>query len=409
MLKKIRHLIFHHTILNTDKFLLLLFFFSIIQSGLTAQSKELLEAQRIKLEEQISLTNTYLQKSKANKDLVEDELNVLSSQIKTRKRLLTNIKDQLKENDENISSKQNELTSLQTSKKSLYENYQRLIQVAYRHKLANRNWLSLFSAKSMKEAYLSIRYANQFEKYVQQQSQRLEGLIFEINGTIEKIELTKAKKQSLLKEETQNQSILQKDINKKNKLISSLKNDISNYKIKIKEKEAERNDLDKRIARIIRKEMEAIRSNSNTKGRADLINISKGFIANKGVLPWPVDDGFLRHTFGIRTHPANANLKIKNDGIDIQARLNAEVKSIFQGVVASVSEVPGYQNIVIITTGEHFVVYGHLKTVTVEKGANIALGQIIGSLAEENGKSILQLQIWKNQTKLDPQLWLEKR
>lgn len=409
MLKKIRHLIFRPTILNTGRFLLLVFFISIIQSGVHAQTKELLEAQKEKLEEQISLTNTYLKKSKKNKNLAQDEFNALSAQIKTRKRLLTNIKDQLKEHDQSISSKQNELIVLQASKRSLHKNYKKLIQLAYRHKLANRNWVSLFSAKSMKEAYVRLRYAYQFEKYVKQQSQRMEGLILDINETIQKIEETQTKKQFLLQEETQSQTVLQNDLTKKSKLVSTLKNQISSYESKIKEKEAERNDLDKQIARIIRAEMEAIRLASNNNRNVDLINISKGFIANKGVLPWPVDHGILLHTFGVRTHPANVNIKIKNDGIDIQTGSNAQVKSIFKGVVASVSAVPGYQNIVIITTGEHFVVYGHLQAVVVEKGATIALGQIIGTLAEENGKSILQLQIWKNQTKLDPQLWLEKR
>lgn len=409
MLKKIRPLIFHHIILNTDRFLLLFIFSVIFLCAVNGQSKEALEAQKLKLEEQISITSTYLKKSKANKNIAEDELNTLSAQIVTRKKILLNIQKQLKENDQSILSKREELDLLHFSRTALNKNYQKLIQLAYRHKLANKNWVSLFSSKSLQDAYLKLRYANQFEKYVRQQSSRMEKLINEINGTIQKIEQTTLQKQALLKEETQSQKTLSSDLKNKNNLISSLQDQISNYQSKLKEKESERNDLNKRIASIIRKEMEAVNSKSNTKSSADRANLSEDFEVNQNKLPWPIENGILLHKFGIRTHPANANLKIKNDGIDIQARSGSSVQSIFKGVVASVSTVPGYKNIVIISTGEYFIVYGHLQTVSVENGDIIELGQNIGTLADENGKSILQLQIWKNQTKLDPQKWLEKR
>ena len=133
------------------------------------------------------------------------------------------------------------------------------------------------------------------------------------------------------------------------------------------------------------------------------------FEENKGKLPWPVRSGIISTGFGTRTHPTNRNVKIDNDGIDIRATPGSQVKTIFSGKVTSINQIPGFGNVVIINVGSYFLVYGRLSSVSVQAGQDVNRGQTIGSLAITDDISELQLQIWKGQSKLNPELWLVKK
>lgn len=140
-----------------------------------------------------------------------------------------------------------------------------------------------------------------------------------------------------------------------------------------------------------------------------MIELSSSFSGNKGRLPWPVKNGVISKSFGTRTHPTNGNVKIDNDGIDILSETGGVVKSIFDGRVASVNQIPGFYNVVIVKVGEYFMVYGRLQSLEVNAGDQVARGQNLGRLAVDNDKSELQLQIWKGQTKLNPASWLKRK
>ncbi len=141
----------------------------------------------------------------------------------------------------------------------------------------------------------------------------------------------------------------------------------------------------------------------------DYVELSASFSENKGRLPWPVKNGVISHSFGQRTHEINRNVKINNDGIDILTEPGGVVKSIYDGTVTSINQIPGFFNVVIVKVGNYFVVYGKLKELNVRAGDQVSRGQTLGTLAIDNNKSELQLQIWKGQTKLNPASWLIRK
>jgi septal ring factor EnvC (AmiA/AmiB activator) len=63
---------------------------------------------------------------------------------------------------------------------------------------------------------------------------------------------------------------------------------------------------------------------------------------------------------------------------------------------------------VIIRHGEYLSVYSNLSDVTVKTGQKIAVKQTIGTLVynEDEGKTSMNLQIWKGQKTMDPSGWL---
>jgi septal ring factor EnvC (AmiA/AmiB activator) len=64
---------------------------------------------------------------------------------------------------------------------------------------------------------------------------------------------------------------------------------------------------------------------------------------------------------------------------------------------------------VIVNHGEYYTVYSKLKDVSVSQGQTVALKQIIGSIAEdEDGATEIHFEIWLNQDKQNPELWLAR-
>ena len=98
---------------------------------------------------------------------------------------------------------------------------------------------------------------------------------------------------------------------------------------------------------------------------------------------------------------------VENQGVDIQTQKDAEVKSVFEGKVATTAFVPGMNSVVIIQHGDYYTLYAKLKTVNVKKGQIVRADQSVGSVFTDGaGISELQFQVWKNSTKLDPEKWL---
>lgn len=168
--------------------------------------------------------------------------------------------------------------------------------------------------------------------------------------------------------------------------------------------------LDKLIADLVKKEIAA-----SSKGTSDTkialtpeaALLSSSFEGNKTRLLWPVNSGFVSSKFGTHPHPVLKGIMIDNQGVDIQTNQNETVRAVFDGLVKTVALVPGMNNVVIIQHGDYFTLYARLKKVDVRPGQKISAKETIGMVyTDKDGISELQFQIWKNNTKLDPQAWL---
>ena len=142
-----------------------------------------------------------------------------------------------------------------------------------------------------------------------------------------------------------------------------------------------------------------------------LINpIAESFTKNKGNLPWPVERGAIIQKFGLQPHPVVRTTKIKSNGIVIATTKDANVRSVFEGVVLSILKFKGSNLTVLIKHGNYISAYKNLSKVFVEKGDNINALQIIGEAYTNinDNKTTLQFSIFNNTTPLDPYLWIAK-
>lgn len=98
----------------------------------------------------------------------------------------------------------------------------------------------------------------------------------------------------------------------------------------------------------------------------------------RGSLPWPVA-GDVRVPFGRRKHPRFETFTVQN-GLDIEAVVNAPVTAIHEGTVVFADFFQGYGLMVVVDHGgKHLSLYAHLGEVLVQAGDRVRAGQGIGT------------------------------
>lgn len=150
--------------------------------------------------------------------------------------------------------------------------------------------------------------------------------------------------------------------------------------------------------------------NSNTYYmNADEAKLASSFAALRGRMPFPVPSGFISDHFGVHKHPVLKGVMVNNNGIDIQTSAGSPVHTVYDGVVATVQNIPGINMVVAIQHGEYFTVYSKLANVSVSTGQKVKTGQRIGSVAsDEDGTSEINFQVWKNTVHQNPESWLRR-
>jgi murein hydrolase activator len=127
-------------------------------------------------------------------------------------------------------------------------------------------------------------------------------------------------------------------------------------------------------------------------------------------LPWPLEGQVLTR-FGMQRHPQFGTMVYRR-GIEIQAHEGESVRAVRDGQVAYADWYKGYGKLMILNHGDGFyTLYGNLSRLDLNKGDQVARGQVLG-LAGETGSlkgSKLYFEIRRNGQAQDPLQWLAKK
>lgn len=141
--------------------------------------------------------------------------------------------------------------------------------------------------------------------------------------------------------------------------------------------------------------------------KAEDIALNGDFSQNRGKLPSPVD-GIITLGFGrYKIEGVGPDIVGDNPGVTYTAQVGAPVKAVFNGEVISISKV-GSTSFVVLRHGKYFTAYSNLASVSVSKGAAVARGQAIGTVAadEETGSGKLDFILMIEERNVDPRAWL---
>ena len=133
--------------------------------------------------------------------------------------------------------------------------------------------------------------------------------------------------------------------------------------------------------------------------------LSGGFEANRGRLPMPITGSYrvVSH-FGQYSVEGLKGVTLDNKGINILGKPGSLACSIYDGEVSAVFGYAGTM-VVMVRHGAYISVYCNLKSVSVQKGQKVKTQQALGEVGADN---ILQFQLRREKTKLNPEQWLRK-
>ena len=437
---------------------LLFVFLVLLNTGLQAQTKEELQRQKVLLQDQIDLASELLLKTKSTKEASLSELQTLNQKIEARNKLIRTMDRQIRSIDREVTRKAKEIKDLERRVDSLKSDYADLIKLAQRQQKPRDQILFILSSSSFAQAAKRMQYFKDMAAYRERQVQQIAVAQETLARERETLIAKKAEKIQVQKAQEGEKSALQADAQIQETTVQNLQSKESTLKKDIDKKQREAQQLEQQIKRIIAEEMrkakeraersslenEAIElglvsgkdysrrtSNKALKKLIDKTRTAKGldvrddgpsfamtpearalannFASNKGALPWPVERGIITGKFGKHPHPIVKGVIVDNPHIEITTEENATVRSVFEGEVSSVVPIPGANVMVLVRHGNYFTVYSNLINVKVKAGDMVSLKEPIGTaFTDEEGKTMVQLGIWKDADIQDPNPWLAK-
>lgn len=428
-------------VLKNSLFLVLL----ISASSVWSQKKsDQLQAEQNKLEKKLSTTKSLLDKVKKGTESSLNELKLIENQVKNRELLVRNFDNQIRSAELTISSKGDQIKELQKRLVLLKEQYKKLLIYAYKHRNKSAKMMYIFSSSNYFEAVKRTSYLKRLSEIQQKQFKVILQNEKTIHKEISTIKQEKDHKKELLEEKIVEKKQIEKDKSTKQLALEKLRKDESSLMAELKEQERQKAELKRRIKLAIEKEIadaeakakkeaekkaslasKSTTSTSPTKTTTatpakevaftdtkENIALGKNFESNRGKLPWPVAKGSITENYGKNAHPTLPNVYTNNNGIDIGAPKNAQVRAVFDGEVTSVLNIPGAGKVVIIKHGAYRTVYSNLQEAYVSVGDKVGSKQSIGSLLadEEGNLSTSHFEIHQvvegTVQRINPTLWL---
>jgi septal ring factor EnvC (AmiA/AmiB activator) len=422
-------------------------FFALVFSAcfLFAQTedKAQLEKERQDIQKEIKEIQGEYDKLKGKTKQIVGQYNLIDRKIKLQNKYITNISKELRMIDDDIYMSNVEIYRLSKLLDTLKAQYSRSVVYAYKNR-SNYDFLNfIFSASSFNDAVKRITYLKTYRSYREQQVNTIketQALIAKRkNDQLSK----KRQKDDALQNQTEQAKQLEGQKKEKDVVLSQLKSQEKDLQKQLAAKKKKDKDLQNAITSIINREIVAAKKKAadeaaknskpvvtnpnvtnntvaNTKPNvvresvvfnteADL-KLNADFEKNRMRLPWPVDQGTVCIHYG-PYQIGDTKLKGDNPGITIcTAQPGNNVKSVFDGEVASVFNI-GDSKSVMIRHGKYFTVYSNLSSVSVSKGASVTTGQSIGKVAvdDETGEGgKLEFLLMVENKKLNPEQWLHK-
>lgn len=391
-------------VLGKTFFIISLLFISL---ALDAQSsRKDLESQRKALENQIKTTSETLKKTQKSKTKSLSQLQALNAQMQQRQQLLSAINRELDRVKEEAAIQEKNTKETAEAIDVLETRLTHALRTTYIRSQLQPDWIYLLSSQSIGQALTRWVYLRQYKTFVSQQIHALAEKKQLHQKLLVELEQNKKEKTLLYNEEEQHKREILKEKKEQEALLQKIGTEEKKLKKELASKEAKKKKLDEEIARLIKAETAKVTS-SGLSTAPETKALNEQFAANKGKLPWPVSKGKISGKFGDHPHPLLKGIMVQNNGIDIESESKAAVKSLFNGTVASVTRIPGYDYMVMVRHGLYFTVYSKIANPSVKKGDKITTGQVLGHLGSEEPE--LHLEIWKDKTKLNPESWIARK
>lgn len=431
-----------HQLVSFNKYNFFILLFAFCYFSVQSQNdKKLLQENKKKIEQEIRFTNQLLKETKKDKQNSLNQLIVLKNQINKREELITNISQEINVINSEINYTQNSVDKLIKDLSDLKAEYAKMIIAANKNRGSNNILMFIFASENFNQAFQRVKYYKQYSSFRKAQAQLIINKQTELSKKRLELQTQKQSQNQLLANNQTEKIQLTQEQEAKNKTVQQLQKTEKELLKTLRRKEAEAKKLQKDIENIIAEEVRKAKAASKLRAEnkakpnnniskknnkedevkpkttseiltdtPEEMALSNSFASNRGKLPWPSEKGIISSTFGNHSHPELPGIVINNDGIDITTNKGASARAIFNGEVSAVISGPNGNDVVIIRHGNFLTVYSNLTSVYVKRGEKVNTKQRIGMIStnEDDDKTILQFQIWKGNSKLNPAEWIAR-
>jgi murein hydrolase activator len=426
-------------------------------------SKKELENKKRRINEEIREINQMLGETKASRKSSMGALLNLNLKLQKRQELINAINSQLGHLNQDIRRNEDNVASLKASLDKLKSEYARMIRLAQRNQDAYSVLMFVFAAENFNQAYARLKYMQQYSEFRRKQALEIINTQTQLIAKLGELKEQRVEKNELLGYEQKEKKTLSAEKQEQEQVLTELQKKERQLKADLEKKRHDAAQLQIAIKRLIEEEIRrkaeeaarverarlaakkakeaaaaaaAAKKNkaSGTKPLPDAktektdkvadkkdamvpelsdeaVALSADFANNRGKLPWPVSKGVICETYGEHEHPAIKGFMMFNNGVDFCATRGSQARAVFDGEVTGIAVSPTGGKLVIIRHGEYLSVYTNLDEVLVKTGQKVSVKQPIGTVLsdEEEGKTLMNLQIWKGQRTMDPGGWLSGR
>lgn len=411
----------------------------------TSKEQQDLEKERQQLKRELEQAQKLL---KDNQKVTKENmsmLGIINRKLNIQENIVSNINREINLVDNTIYKSQRDINKLQLLLDTLKQEYAKSMVYAYKNR-SNSDFLNfIFSASSFNDAIKRVNYLKSYRSYREMQGDNILRTQELMKVRIGELGQSKKKKSEVLVVQSKEAQALQAQQEEKNKIVSKLKAEGKELNNQIAAKNKQMKKVNAAITAAInraikeanerKKERDRLAAaaeaekNKNTgtvaapktkrtpkepskKPEIGLLpeeaTLNAGFERNRGNLPWPVGSGYLLLHYG--ENKLESGVVVNSQGISIASNIGTPVKSIFDGEVILVNNYDDVQ-MVVIKHGRYFTGYSNLRDVSVTKGQDVKVGQVIGKVAANlDGVGAVDMQISndKNQD-LNPEAWLKRR
>ena len=337
-----------------------------------------------------------------------ERLNEIDEEISLVRNLIYRLRREEKIKEKSITQAEVTIEKKESEHTSLVNRYAKRVTHTYKKgRLSDLE--KLLDAKSWRQAVYRAKYIKIISEHDRSLADEIRRNLVEIEAkqTVLERELTDIRK--IDKEKLSRKKWLEQRRRVRNKELGNLKRDRQKMSVALNERKKAAQQMESIISRLERERVARIAELERRRKEMELLG-SVPFKELKGKLPWPIE-GKVISRFGTYQNP-NLKTVTENTGIDIHGSEGTEVRSIYDGIVTTVTYIRGYGNTVILDHGDGFYsVYTHVMDVEVEENSYVNARDIIAHVGDSGSLegTKLHFEIWGNKDKLNPELWLKKR
>ncbi len=422
------------------------------------ESVQSLQNQRKNIQRQIRLQEQRLRSNERNVKLRLQDLMALNTEIASKRRTIDTIRHDLSGIDQEIRTMNRELDALQQELDEYKRRYVKSMRYMHRNRSLQSQMMFVFSANSFAQMWRRLRFMREYASYQRSQGEDVKVKQAEVSAKRSELAGARDAKHRLLTRGEQEQRSLEGKQTEQQQVVTSLQKEQKTIQRVIAQQRKKDAALNERIDQLIAEEVARQRARAAAEARrkaaaeaaarkraeeeaaarkqraaednkpprrevaetkkkektaeevrytmdSDDRRISGNFESNRGRLPIPITGSYrIVSHFGQYNVEGLNNVRLDNKGINIQGQAGAQARSIFDGEVSGVYRFGG-TIIVMVRHGSYISVYYNLSSVSVHRGQKVTTRQALGRVGQDN---ILQFQLRKETSKLNPEAWLAR-